>query len=159
MIPGKECRRLNKYIFPAVFDPADEGEVGFTVTFPDLPGCITEGDTLQEAMAMAMAREAMELWLWDTEQNAETIPTPSRPQDIGIPKGAFVMFVTAWMNDIRDDMAHKAVKKTLTIPKWLNDEAERNKVNFSQVLQVLQVALKERLGIIEPDHDDFLSAD
>lgn len=48
---------MDKYIFPSVFDPAEEGEIGYTVTFPDLPGCITEGDTLEEAMAMA--REAM----------------------------------------------------------------------------------------------------
>lgn len=134
---------MDKYIFPAVFDPAEDGEVGYTVTFPDLPGCITEGDTVEEAMGMA--REAMELWLWDTEQSSEPIPSPTPPQDIDLPHGAFVMLVSAWMTDVRDEMASKAVKKTLTIPKWLNDEAERNQVNFSQLLQV---ALKERLGII-----------
>jgi predicted RNase H-like HicB family nuclease len=140
---------MDKYIFPSVFDPAEDGEVGYTVTFPDLPGCITEGDTIEEAMAMA--REAMELWLWDAEQNGEAIPIPSLPQDIEVSNGTFLMFITAWMNDVRDEMANKAIKKTLTLPKWLNDEAERYHVNFSQVLQI---ALKERLGIIVSDPID-----
>ena len=143
---------MDKYIFPSIFDPAEDGDAGYTVTFPDLSGCITEGDTVEEATSMA--REALELWLWDAEQHGESIPVPSLPQNIDVPKGAFIVFITAWMDDVRDEMANKAIKKTLTIPKWLNDEAERYHVNFSQVLQI---ALKERLRIIGLDKSDHPS--
>ncbi len=140
---------MDKYIFPSLFDPAEDGNTGYTVTFPDLPGCITEGDTVESSMSMA--REALELWLWDAEQHGESIPAPSLPQNIDVPKGTFIVFITAWMDDVRDEMANKAIKKTLTIPKWLNDEAERHHMNFSQVLQI---ALKERLGIAVGDKFD-----
>ncbi|QQE79595.1 type II toxin-antitoxin system HicB family antitoxin [Alicyclobacillus sp. SO9] len=80
---------MEKYIFPSVFDPAEGDEVGYTVTFPDLPGCITEGDTTDAALANA--REAMELWLWDAEQHREDMPVPSEPQSIELEKGEFVM--------------------------------------------------------------------
>ncbi|RIV20246.1 type II toxin-antitoxin system HicB family antitoxin [Alicyclobacillaceae bacterium I2511] len=143
---------MNKYVFPAVFDPAEKGESGYTVTFPDLPGCITEGDTIEEALANA--REAMELWLWDTEQHGELIPVPSDPKNIQLKKGKFVMLVIAWMDLIRDEMANKSIKKTLTLPKWLNDAAEKQQLNFSQLLQF---ALKERLGIIEPQPGSSLT--
>lgn len=132
---------MEKYTFPAIFDPDEEGR-GYTVTFPDLPGCITEGDTLEEARAMA--REALELYLWDMEQHNEAIPSPTSPEKVSPPPGAFVTFVDAWMDLVRDEMENRAVKKTLTIPKWLNDAAEKEGINFSHLLQH---ALKQRIGI------------
>lgn len=83
---------MGKYMFPAIFDPDEEGR-GYTVTFPDLPGCITEGDDLEEARAMA--QEALELYLWDMEQHNEPIPTPTPPEKIALPTGAFVTFIDA----------------------------------------------------------------
>jgi len=131
---------MNRYIFPAVFEPGEHK--GYCVSFPDLPGCITEGDTLEEALHMA--KEALELHLYGMEEDGDPIPESTPPQEIEIPTGGFVTIVEAWMDLVRDEMANKAVKKTLTIPKWLNDLAEKNKINFSHVLQV---ALKHRLGI------------
>ena len=61
-----------------------------------------------------------------------------------VPPKSFVSIVEVWMPVVRDEMENKAIKKTLTIPKWLNDIAEENKVNFSQVLQS---ALKDYLGL------------
>ncbi|MCK5758317.1 MAG: type II toxin-antitoxin system HicB family antitoxin [Clostridiales bacterium] len=131
---------MDRYIYPAVFE---KGEInGYTVSFPDLPGCITEGDNVSEANHMA--REALELYIYDMEEEKELIPVPSEPFDIKLPKNAFVSVIEVWMPVVRDEMRNKAVKKTLTIPKWLNDVANENNVNFSQVLQA---ALKEYLGI------------
>lgn len=132
----------DKYIFPAVFDPEEEGS--YCITFPDLPGCITTGDTLEEALYMA--KDALELHLYGMEADGEPIPNPTPPEKIKVPKGGFVSLIQVWMPPIRDEMANKAVKKTLTIPKWLNDIAESEKVNFSHLLQT---ALKEYLGLKE----------
>jgi predicted RNase H-like HicB family nuclease len=137
---------MAKYTYPAVFDPNENG--GYTVTFPDLPGCVTEGDNLDEALAMAA--EAMALHLYGMERDGDPIPDPSNPADIQLPEdatdGAFVTLIQARTEPIRDELQNRAVKKTLTIPQWLNDEAEKAGINFSQVLQY---ALKEKLGIVD----------
>jgi len=133
---------MDIYIFPAVFEPSEAG--GYCITFPDLPGSITEGDTLDEAMYMA--KDALELYLFNLEDDEEAIPVPSAPEKIKTMNGAFVVPIKAYMPQIREEMANKSVKKTLTIPYWLNKAAESSHINFSQVLQF---ALKERLGIIE----------
>lgn len=137
---------MAKHIYPAVFDPNEHA--GYTVTFPDLPGCVTEGDNLDEAMLMAA--EAMALHLYGMERDGDPIPSPSKSGDHLIPDdadpGAFVTLIQARTEPIRDELQNKAVKKTLTIPQWLNDEAEEAGVNFSQILQY---ALKEKLGIVD----------
>lgn len=134
---------MERYVFPAIFDPDSSGR-GFTVTFPDLPGCITEADSLEEAFQMA--KEALALHIWSNEDDGEPIPTPASPLSVSIPPGGFVSLIEAWMPPIRDRMANKAVNKMLTLPKWLNDLAEANNVNFSRILQN---ALKDHLGVAE----------
>lgn len=131
---------MDKYIFPAVFDPCEEG--GYTIIFPDLPGCITEGDNIEEALHMA--KDALELHLYGMELGEDSIPEPTPPEKIKVPEGGFITLIQVWMSPIRDEMANRAVKKTLTIPKWLNDIAERERVNFSHILQA---ALKNHLGL------------
>ncbi|MCD3202840.1 type II toxin-antitoxin system HicB family antitoxin [Clostridium botulinum] len=134
---------MDTYIYSAIFKPCEEG--GYCVTFPDLPGCITEGDNLKEAMDMA--KDALELHLWGMEEDKDPIPTPTAPERIKLEnKKTFIVPIEAYMPLIRNELANKAVKKTLTIPYWMNKIAESQKINFSQVLQV---ALKEQLGIKE----------
>ncbi|MCL6576904.1 type II toxin-antitoxin system HicB family antitoxin [Kyrpidia sp.] len=137
---------MPKYVYPAIFDPNELG--GYTVIFPDLPGCVTEGDNLEEALKMAS--EAIAIHLYGMEQDGDEIPTPSNPAEVQIPddtsSGAFVTLIQARTEPIHDEMKNRAVKKTLTIPKWLNDAAEKEGINFSQVLQY---ALKEQLGFID----------
>lgn len=134
---------MAKYYFPAIFDPDTDNENGFTVTFPDLPGCITEGSNMDEAVYMA--KDALVGFLYGMEEDGEQIPTPSNPSNIDLPQGAFISIIEVRTDYIRDEIENKAVKKTLTIPKWLNDAAEKENINFSQLLQF---AIKERLGII-----------
>lgn len=133
---------MDRYIFPAVFEPGDIK--GYTVTFPDLPGCITEGDDMEEALHMA--KEALELFLYSMEEDEEVIPQPTLPENISVPTKSFISIIGVWMPVVRDEMENRSIKKTLTIPKWLNDIAENNKVNFSQILQT---ALKDYLGVVK----------
>jgi len=133
---------MDKYIYPAIFDPCEEG--GYIVTFPDLPGCITEGDNVEEALSMA--KEAMALHLWGMEDDGDTIPPPTSPEKVPVPEGGFASLVEVWMPPFRDKMANKAINKMVTLPKWLKDLAEREKVNFSHLLQD---ALKTHLGVTE----------
>lgn len=134
---------MGKYYFPAIFDPGTENDEGFTVTFPDLPGCITEGSNMDEAVYMA--KDVLAGFLYGMEEDGEEIPDASNPSSIELTKGAFISIIEVRTDYIRDEIENKAVKKTLTIPKWLNDAAEKENVNFSQLLQF---AIKERLGII-----------
>lgn len=131
---------MDFYIYPAVFDPCEEG--GYSITFPDLPGCISEGDTLEEAFRMA--KEAATLHLWGMEDDGDPIPIHTSPDKIEIPLGGFVSLIEIWMPPIRDKMANKAVNKMVTLPKWLSDLASQEKVNVSHVLQD---ALKKHLGV------------
>lgn len=135
---------MDRYIFPAIFESDDDG--GYAVTFPDLKGCITEGDDLQESLYMA--KDALELFIYSLEEDNNIIPMPTTPEKIKVPKNAFVNLIEVYMPPIRDEMANKSMNKTLTLPRWLNNAAEKAKINFSQVLQT---ALKQQLGIIKQD--------
>lgn len=127
-----------KYAYPAIFAPADDGS--FYVRVPDLPGCQTGGDNLADAIFMA--EDAVSMWLWDAENRKEQIPSPSQALQAEFPQ--FVNYVYADTDEYRRKNDARAVKKTLSIPNWLNAKAEQAGVNFSQVLQD---ALKERLHI------------
>lgn len=114
-----------KAIYPAIFHREDDG---FWVEFPDLQGCYSDGDTLEEVFANAS--EALAGFCVTLLEQKETLPKPS--SIIGIPTDpdSFTSYVTA--NFVSKS---KAVKKTLTIPSWLNDMAEEKGVNFSGTLQ------------------------
>ncbi|MBN1623117.1 MAG: type II toxin-antitoxin system HicB family antitoxin [Clostridia bacterium] len=131
---------MDRYIFPAIFQKENTGEI--LIRFPDLPGCITEGKDSHDAFIMA--KEAMELHIWGMEEDGEEIPKPSDPYTIHLTENSFLGMIDVWMPMVRDEMSNRAIKKTLTIPKWLNDIALENRVNFSQVLQT---ALKKHLGL------------
>lgn len=129
----------DRYVFPAILSlDAD----GISVEFPDLSGCLTCGDTEEEALRMA--QEALALHIWGMEDDGDQIPEPSKLANLTTGRNQVATLVEAWMPPFRDKMANKAVKKTLTIPKWLNDLAEAKQVNFSHVLQS---ALKDYLGV------------
>lgn len=118
------------YVFPAVLY---QEEKDVSIEFPDLPGCVPCADTVENAMQNA--KEALGLHLFGMEQDNEPIPTPSRVEDIQADDGGIITLVETFMPTIRDKMNNRVVKKTLTIPAWLNRAAEAENVNFSQVLQ------------------------
>ena len=126
-----------KYVYPAILYQDDE-KIGVSV--PDLKGCHTFGDDVPDALLMA--QDAISMWLWHAEDNKEEIPTAS----VGIsPKnGETVTLVVADTDEYRKQNDTKAVKKTLSIPAWLNHQAEKANAPFSQILQQ---GLKEYLTI------------
>ncbi len=130
----------NQYSFVAVIEPGED--VPYVVSFPDLPGCYTQGDSREEALRSA--REALELHLYGMEKEGYEIPEPSPADKISIPDGGLVEVLDVWMPFIRERIGNKAIKLTVTIPRWLKEAAEDRKVNYSQVLQA---ALKEYLGL------------
>ena len=89
----------------------------------------------------------MALHLLTSEEDNEEIPLPTAIDHIHVVGKQIVTLIDVWMPPFRDAVENKSIKKTLTIPKWLNDMAEENHLNFSQVLQE---ALKSNLGV---DHD------
>lgn len=121
---------MQKLFYPAVFHPED---VGYSVFVPDIDGCFTQGDTLEEAYDMAF--DAVGLCLDSFAARKEAYPTPSKPETIKPDSGDFVAIVKFDPIAYERKNATKAVKKTLTIPSWLNTLAEENHVNFSKVLQ------------------------
>lgn len=120
---------MDRLFYPAVFHKAEEG--GFWVTFPDIPECMTQGENMQEAYEMAI--EALGLSLTTLEAGAE-IPKASNPENIAAEDG-FVVIMEFNMAEYLRKHCSRAVKKTLSIPEWLNEAAIRAGVNFSQVLQ------------------------
>lgn len=133
--------KQSSYTYMAVFQKEKDG---YSVRFPQLDGCLTEGDDFQSALRMA--QEAMSLHLYGMEQDGEEIPEPVlEPMEVA--PGEVLVPVTVWMTPFREAQENRAVKKTLTIPAWLNDAAEKRKVNYSQLLQS---ALKDYLGIYRP---------
>jgi Uncharacterized conserved protein len=131
---------MNKLFYPALFHEAEEG--GFWVTFPDIPECMTQGDDMQQAYEMAV--EALGLSLSSMEDEKTEIPTASRPQDIQNEENSFLVVIEFDMAEYRRKHCSRAVKKTLSIPEWLNDVAIKQNINFSQVLQE---ALMEKVEV------------
>ena len=129
-----------KYAFPAIFTPEADGS--YSVIFPDLEGCYTCGDNLQDALEMA--EDALALTLYGYETDARNIPKPSALTDITYKENEFVNYIACDTLAYRKMYNNKSVKKTLTIPEWLNEAAISLNLNFSQVLQD---ALKERLHV------------
>ena len=115
------------FVYPAVFHKEDNA---YWVEFPDLEGCQTYGETLNETMAYA--QEALAGYLLTLlEENRELVP-PSDVSPVSPDDDSFVTLVTCDINQYQDT---KAIKKTLTIPAWLNERAVSMGINFSQVLQ------------------------
>ena len=131
-----------KLTYPAVFYPCEDKPGGYTVEVPDLPGCVTEGDSLAEAILMA--EDAASGWVLDELEDGNPAPEASAPQAIVPEADGMVSMVVLDMDAYAEKYGKNAVRKSLTIPAWLNTIAEKNAVNFSQVLQD---ALKEKLHL------------
>lgn len=121
-----------KLVYPAIFK---KEELGYSVVIPDLLGCCTQGDTLEEAIEMA--EDAALGWLLTTLEENEEIPEASNINDIELGnKDEFVSLLLLDLSSYSEKYSsRKSVKKTLTIPYWLNERAERLKINFSKTLQ------------------------
>lgn len=130
---------MAKYVYPAVFTPEEDG---YSIRFPDFESCYTSAPMLEEGITMA--EDVLCLTLYDLEENGLPIPAASDIKSVKTSGEEFVSLVACDTVEYRRFYDNKAVKKTLTIPAWLNAMAEREDINFSAVLQK---ALKTELHI------------
>ncbi len=129
---------MNNFYYPAIFT-YDENDKSYMVDFIDLKGCSTFGSTLNEAYLMA--QDALGLYLSDLD----SYPTPTIPYNhIKLKNNQFISIIEIDLLEYRKKYNNISVKKTLSIPTWLNTIAEKNDINFSQLLQK---ALKKELNI------------
>ena len=133
-------------VYPACFYKEKEG--GYSVIFPDLNHLSTYGETLENALEMAV--DCLAGYLYSAKQEGENVPAPSEMSCIDVDK-EYDEYESAFVNMVAVDVAEyakkhfeKSVKKTLTIPSRLNEAPVANNVKFSQVLQS---ALKEQLHL------------
>lgn len=122
---------MKKLFYPAIFHAAEEG--GYWITFPDFEWCATQGKDMEEAYAMAW--EVLGIGVEDCIKKNIELPVPSNVKDIDLDKDSAIVIIEFDYEEFRKKYCSKAVKKTLTIPQWLNEEATAMGVNFSQVLQ------------------------
>ena len=131
------------YRYLAVFSyytDDDGNDAGISVTFPDLCGCVSHGDT--ESEALKNAREVLALHMYGIEEDGDEIPKASSLRSLTLEKDEYAVLIEAFMPPMREKIRNSYVKKTLSIPYWMNAEAEANGINFSAVLQE---ALRTRL--------------
>ncbi len=103
------------------------------VYFPDLDGCITGGDNVDEAIKNAS--DVLKLHLYGMEKDNDVIPEPSSISDFKLESNEVAIIVDIYMKPFRERMDEKYIKKTLSIPNWLNTIAEEKEINFSKVLK------------------------
>ena len=124
---------MAQYVYPAIFHANDDGS--YTITYPDLPGCISEGKSLENALYMAQT--ALHQWMAYLTEEKEEIPPASRFQDVSVGQNEFINLVRA---EIKEE---RAIRRPVSIPKWMDDQASENGLSLSRILQD---ALRERLG-------------
>ena len=132
------------YLFPAVFHYADDG---ISISFPDLPGCLSCADKNNLFQALYMAQDALECWIYSAERDNELVPEPSDIFKIkkNLASNEIVIPVKIFMPPVRERAKNnKSINKTVTLPQWLIIEGKRGGLNFSQILQE---ALKNKLGL------------
>ena len=134
----------NTYEYVAIFDYAEDG---INIYFPDLPGCFSCADTTKEALKNA--QEAMGLYLVTCEEEDIEIPEPTPLEKIKCKENEKPILVSVWMPLARSEVEVVSVKKTLTLPAWLNKLAEAHNINFSKVLQAALKDILKTKGILK----------
>lgn len=131
----------DRYIYPVIITYNQY----FIARFPDFPMLTAEGESEEELINELETLLAQHLH--SLEKNNLTIPTPSSLKELSQSTVTTIMFIKVWMPPYRDNFDDKSVKKTLSIPSWLNSIAEEHNVNYSRLLQD---SLKRQLGVSEP---------
>lgn len=116
---------MREYVYPAVFH--SNSDDSYTITFPDLPGCISEGKSLSNAMYMA--ERALTQWIEYASEKEQSLPEATSLNSVRTKRNEFVNLVRA---DIKDS---RAVKRTISIPKWMDDKVSELGLSLSRVTQ------------------------
>lgn len=134
-----------KIWYPTIFTPEEDGSA-YTVVVPDMQqihcGCVTCGDTMEEACQMAL--EAIGISLEETPE--DKLPVPSRPETLHLEPGEFIVPVLYDSLKYKKAVATKSVKRTVSLPEWMDDLAKEEHISFSKALQR---GLKMELGLGE----------
>lgn len=127
-----------KYVYTAIFKPQDNG--GYFVKIPDIPGCVTSGKDINEAMELA--KDALAGCLCSAEDHDNFIPAPTLPDMFEMADGAFAALIDVDTKQYRAETDNHSVRKNVSIPAWMETRAERAGISLSQTLQE---ALREKL--------------
>lgn len=130
---------MSKYVYPALFEKEEDGQ--YSVSFPDLDGAFTCGHNLAEAMHMA--EDCLGIVLYGIEKDKEQFPQASDISNFKNTKNRFATLINIDYSEYKRRVEDKPVRKTLYIPKNLNDQAEALAINFSELMRT---ALKQRLN-------------
>ena len=127
-----------KYIYPCV---VYEEDGIYYANFKDFDACFTDGENIEEVIINA--KDVLEGTIFSLLKNNLEVPGPTLTKPT-LENNEFLVYIDIWLTPIIDKVKNQTVKKTLTIPKWLNDEAEKHSINFSNLLQI---AIKKYLNI------------
>ena len=124
----------------AAFETEKNSE-NYSVFFPDLPGCISVGNSFEDAQKNAA--EALGLHIYGMEKDGDAVPLPSEPKNLDPEDiaGCVISPVTVYPDLFKHEMDSRAVRTNTTIPSWLKDLAEAKGVNYSQVLQTALIEI------------------
>ena len=129
----------DNYVYPVILEKEEDG---YVITFPDFPTAMAQADT--EEKAIVAAQKQLSLCIADNEDLGKENPEPKKQEEIELEEGCKLVYVHLWMPYFRQTQKVVYVKKTLTIPKWLDEMAKKSDVNFSAILVK---GLKQELGI------------
>ncbi len=121
-----------KLVYPACFLPLEEQE-GYCVIFPDLPGCVTQGNDILDAIEKAT--DAASGWVLDELEDGKVAPEASDINTINLEPNQFINLVIIDLDAYSEKYGDRSIRKNCTIPAWLNTLAEKANINFSGVLQ------------------------
>ena len=121
-----------KYIYTALFTPIEDGS-GYYAKVPDLPGCITTGNSISDAIDQIT--DAMSAWLVVAEDEGEPITPPSPQEKLSVDAGTICSLISADTIEYRAQTDTRAVRKNVSLPSWMVRLADKRGINCSQVLQ------------------------
>ena len=139
-------------IYPAIFYQQKNGS--YSVIFPDLHHLATEGENMEEAMSMAV--DCLAGYIHTAQKDGSAIPAPTPmdkldphiedepDEDYSEEISRFITLVSVNVEEYARLLFNKSIKKTISIPQWMNDLAIANNINFSQTLQN---GLRQELGL------------
>ncbi|WP_220412078.1 type II toxin-antitoxin system HicB family antitoxin [Faecalicoccus pleomorphus] len=124
----------------AILEPS--GEKSYSLRFPDMPGCYSDGKDLEDALKNA--KDALELHYYGIVKDGEEVPESTGTVSQEEAEGCLVCPVTIYPDVVMEKYNNKKIKTNCTLPAWLKEIAENNHINYSQVLES---AIKQKLGL------------
>ena len=122
-------------------DETEKAIIQNCANFKDFAACFTDGESIEEVIINA--KDVLEGTIFSLLKNNLEVPEPTLTKP-NLENNEFLVYIDIQLTPIIDKVKNQTIKKTLTIPKWLNDEVEKHSVNFSNLLQT---AIKKYLNI------------